>query len=470
MSYADRLQAFNSAIGDTQQHIENMKRTLTSDEMVANPVKAGLDLAGQVTGTGTAVLGLKRGLEEKGMIRKMAGAIHKAIKGKQSAGSSTADDSSGAGGDSSAGGAGDGGGTPSNPPPSGEGAPDPGAGTADPQPPSAGEGAGDGGAVGDAPAPAPAPADPTPAPAEGAGADTSAGADAGDIADNPFSFDNFVARMGQGEGQTARAGEGAGVEAGDLPSGGAGVDVGGDLGRNVGGVAEDAGDAGTSLAQTASGQASIAERAQQLQLQLGSQTTQDSAGSVQGLTSATTADNPAGQAHSLSQAQQSDADTARGQTDNPGANTDTDPASQIGGDGADQSANIGGRSAASGTAEEDGLSSGIKSALGVEEGIDEIAPEAGPFGWLLEGFSLLATLGTTIAGALEPGETKKSFIEGLNAVLESNASSITIYTLMMLEGTEFKNPSFREKHDYRTKYRKTTSINPITCISVSQKY
>ena len=46
-----------------------------------------------------------------------------------------------------------------------------------------------------------------------------------------------------------------------------------------------------------------------------------------------------------------------------------------------------------------------------------------------------------------PGETKESFIEGLNKVLESNASSITIYTLMMLEGTEFKNPSFRKKHE-----------------------
>ena len=52
-----------------------------------------------------------------------------------------------------------------------------------------------------------------------------------------------------------------------------------------------------------------------------------------------------------------------------------------------------------------------------------------------------------------PGETKKSFIEGLNTVLESNASSITIYTLMMLEGTEFKNPSFRDKHKYKTKFR-----------------
>ena len=144
MSYAERLQAFNQAIGDTQSHIENMKKTLTSEEMEANPVKAGLDLAGQVTGTGTALLGLKRGLEEKGAIRKMAGAIHKAIKGKQSSGSSTADDSSGAGGDSSAGGAGDGGGTPSNPPPSGEGAPNPAGGAGDPQPPPAGEGAGEG--------------------------------------------------------------------------------------------------------------------------------------------------------------------------------------------------------------------------------------------------------------------------------------------------------------------------------------
>ncbi len=52
-----------------------------------------------------------------------------------------------------------------------------------------------------------------------------------------------------------------------------------------------------------------------------------------------------------------------------------------------------------------------------------------------------------------PGETKESFIEGLNTVLESSASSITIYTLMMLEGTEFKNPAFRKKHDYKTKYR-----------------
>ena len=52
-----------------------------------------------------------------------------------------------------------------------------------------------------------------------------------------------------------------------------------------------------------------------------------------------------------------------------------------------------------------------------------------------------------------PGETKESFIEGLNKVLDSNASSVTIYTLMMLYGTEFKRPDFREKYKYKGKFR-----------------
>jgi len=52
-----------------------------------------------------------------------------------------------------------------------------------------------------------------------------------------------------------------------------------------------------------------------------------------------------------------------------------------------------------------------------------------------------------------PGETKNSFINGLNTVLESNASSVTIYTLMMLYGTEFKNSDYRKKFGYKGKYR-----------------
>ena len=52
-----------------------------------------------------------------------------------------------------------------------------------------------------------------------------------------------------------------------------------------------------------------------------------------------------------------------------------------------------------------------------------------------------------------PGETKESFIRGLNNVLNSNSSSVTIYTLMMLNGTDFKNPDFRKKYSYKGKSR-----------------
>ena len=52
-----------------------------------------------------------------------------------------------------------------------------------------------------------------------------------------------------------------------------------------------------------------------------------------------------------------------------------------------------------------------------------------------------------------PGETKETFLKGLNNVLNSNSASVTIYTLMMLNGTEFKNPDYRKKFGYEGKYR-----------------
>ena len=52
-----------------------------------------------------------------------------------------------------------------------------------------------------------------------------------------------------------------------------------------------------------------------------------------------------------------------------------------------------------------------------------------------------------------PGETKESFIKGLNSILNSNASQICIYTLMMLYGTKFKDPKYRNQFDYKVKYR-----------------
>jgi radical SAM superfamily enzyme YgiQ (UPF0313 family) len=52
-----------------------------------------------------------------------------------------------------------------------------------------------------------------------------------------------------------------------------------------------------------------------------------------------------------------------------------------------------------------------------------------------------------------PGETKKTFLNGINDLLNSNVGSLTIYTLMMLHGTEFQNPKFRENWGYKGKYR-----------------
>ena len=54
-----------------------------------------------------------------------------------------------------------------------------------------------------------------------------------------------------------------------------------------------------------------------------------------------------------------------------------------------------------------------------------------------------------------PGETKETFIKGLNNILNANTSSVTIYTLMMLHGTEFKNPEYRDKFKYKGKFRIT---------------
>ena len=52
-----------------------------------------------------------------------------------------------------------------------------------------------------------------------------------------------------------------------------------------------------------------------------------------------------------------------------------------------------------------------------------------------------------------PGESKETFITGLNNVINSKVSRIVIYTLMMLHGTDFKIPEYREKFKYKTKFR-----------------
>ena len=52
-----------------------------------------------------------------------------------------------------------------------------------------------------------------------------------------------------------------------------------------------------------------------------------------------------------------------------------------------------------------------------------------------------------------PGESKETFIKGLNELINTKVTSITVYTLMMLHGTEFKNPEYREQFKYKGKYR-----------------
>ena len=52
-----------------------------------------------------------------------------------------------------------------------------------------------------------------------------------------------------------------------------------------------------------------------------------------------------------------------------------------------------------------------------------------------------------------PGETRETFLNGVEAVIESNASSVTIYTLMLLNGTEFKEPEYRKKFGIEGRFR-----------------
>ena len=52
-----------------------------------------------------------------------------------------------------------------------------------------------------------------------------------------------------------------------------------------------------------------------------------------------------------------------------------------------------------------------------------------------------------------PGETKKSFLDGLESVLDTGTTTTTIYTLMMLYGTEFQSPKYRQKYCIEGRHR-----------------
>ena len=52
-----------------------------------------------------------------------------------------------------------------------------------------------------------------------------------------------------------------------------------------------------------------------------------------------------------------------------------------------------------------------------------------------------------------PGETRESFIEGIEQVIEAGVSGTTIYSLMLLHGTEFQDPAYREKFGIVGRFR-----------------
>lgn len=62
-----------------------------------------------------------------------------------------------------------------------------------------------------------------------------------------------------------------------------------------------------------------------------------------------------------------------------------------------------------------------------------------------------ASKGEIILGL--PGETRNSFIRGVEQVIEAEVSAMTIYSLMLLYGTDFKDPEYRKKFEIEGKFR-----------------
>ena len=88
MSYADRLNSFNQAITTAKEHAKSMKETLSNPELRENPVRFGLDAAGQVLGTGEGLVRIRNAMTEGDVRREEANAFFNRLgelnKGNQS--------------------------------------------------------------------------------------------------------------------------------------------------------------------------------------------------------------------------------------------------------------------------------------------------------------------------------------------------------------------------------------------------
>ena len=52
-----------------------------------------------------------------------------------------------------------------------------------------------------------------------------------------------------------------------------------------------------------------------------------------------------------------------------------------------------------------------------------------------------------------PGETRETFLRGVEQCIEAGVSTATIYTLMLLNGTEFQSPAYRKSYGIKGKFR-----------------
>ncbi len=401
MDYASRLSDFNRAVTDTSDHVKRIRDTLTSPEMVANPVKGALETAGQVSGTAGGILGIKKAMEDKSMMRRGITKIYNRLGGNRTTGTSTTSTKS------------DGTGTGGN-----SGRTD-GAANSDGAPTDGNTGTRSGDT-----AARPA-VDDAAAPGGGAGEGTAAPAAAAE--DNPFSLRSYdpveFTRQTRGAqavdaenpfGDTGRSlGRSLTTRTPNPAAGSGGSDA--SAVRTTAGTAEDissAANQGTSLAEQ--GQNALAAGRSVISGLSG----QSTPGTVAGIANAGTADSPAGAAHVASQAQTGNAIEHQraqapgnqaesgdlsaqqvNQAKQSGAAADSAATGNPGGGGA-----VNGSSSAAKTGDETG--NGISKALTGEETADEVLGDVPVIGTLLEGFSLLATLGTSIAGAFESNDKK----------------------------------------------------------------
>jgi hypothetical protein len=237
---------------------------------------------------------------------------------------------------------------------------------------------------------------------------------------------NGAANVGSNAGRNAVAQSAGQVPDAKLPNP---SNIGGNVNApNATGTISNAQDDIQNAAQAASNNvdqgASIVQRGQQLSLSQAQVPAQSGQGSVNGLASSANANNPSAQANLVSQAQQGNADSHAAQnsatnqaqadpsTQNPAAQNSANQSANNAADDAANSANSNpsGATAGANTADEGGkmANTGIDEALETETTLDELAPEAGPIGPLLEAGSMLATLGTGIAAMFEPDKTQKA--------------------------------------------------------------